>query len=618
MSRRRVKQPSERKATNWSANVGDHGHVVHASERADRGNAVVFRFRDPSRLGADKRVRITSDLTVRDASGQIRPHLVRGVMAEAESISHRLALGQRAGGDATEQQELGKLTLREGFDLVLDPLRGKYHVETAEWVTQVKAFADTVIRLQLLPPYWVDHKRRDYMELWRRLARSHKEKPEVSGPRHAEMMTAFVISSAKWLVAHEYLPDAYVKLESWRPDMKEVFDAIAPNNAPEAPTPRHSGTELSAIFGVLGDPRLVLYERLLPLIITDQREESLASARRSALNLHAGVATLYLTWTRQRRDKSVLPLSRTVRLSKEARGLLEEALSAGHLQPLEARYLTDGIDYPLFPFALDAVDGVSPPALCASSPNLLELDPRICLAIELGGELRVGQVIECTRRCLSLEATRLAPLGLFRVPGTKIKRGETIVLNARQRAAADHALCTYLSLFEASFDADTATSDYPLFPSGQLSRGVAMPPSLSRGTCKTRTGKTLTSDGALKQFRVLEAVVGVESEKGRGWYGIRRGITDMAPEHTSDPRELDALGGWTPGSLTRRDIYEDSENKKVRAALSAKRDAIRGRGAPQATPPSAVDTANLLALVEQLQPEQKQAMIQALLGDTGV
>ena len=69
-----------------------------------------------------------------------------------------------------------------------------------------------------------------------------------------------------------------------------------------------------------------------------------------------------------------------------------------------------------------------------------------------------------------------------------------------------------------------------------------MPPALSHGATKARTGKVLTAEAARKQFRVLEEVAGVSSRPGRGWYGIRRGITDVAPEHTSDERELDAAG----------------------------------------------------------------------------
>lgn len=95
-------------------------------------------------------------------------------------------------------------------------------------------------------------------------------------------------------------------------------------------------------------------------------------------------------------------------------------------------------------------------------------------------------------------------------------------------------LITYLSIFERSFDPTRPSTNYPLFPSGQLSRGTAWPPALSHGATKARTGKLLTAEAARKQFRVLEEVAGVSSRPGSGWYGIRRGITDVAPEHTSD------------------------------------------------------------------------------------
>lgn len=73
-------------------------------------------------------------------------------MDAAKAISHRLALGQPAlGASDAERDTTGKLTLRAGFDLVLDPLGGKYHVADAAHVCQVKAYARKVIAKRLLP-----------------------------------------------------------------------------------------------------------------------------------------------------------------------------------------------------------------------------------------------------------------------------------------------------------------------------------------------------------------------------------------------------------------------------------------------------------------------------------
>lgn len=613
MSRRRATKQDDRSKSTWSASVGEHGYVVHAAERADRGYAVVFRFSDPSRPGADKRVRVTTAFKVRDNSGQLRRHLISSVLAEAKALSHKLALGQSPTGDNNPpESDRGDLTLREGFDRVLDSSSGKYHVEN-EWVVQLKSFRELILKHNLFPRYWVEHKRTHFVECWRKLARMHKAKPEISGRRHAEMLTSFVVSTAKWLIANQHLPEiSYANLDGWRAEMREVFDAIVPEVGREGHTPRHDKDELSAIFGVLGDPRIVLYERLLPLVITDQREESLSAAHRSALTLGPNSATLDLQWVRQRRNGDRLPLRRRVELADEARVLLKDALEDGHLQHLESAYHADGLDYPLFPASLRPVRGAPPAPLCATSPNLLDIDPRISLAIELGGELRVGQVLKCTRRSLSLTPSQHAPYGLFRVPGRKNKRGATIVLNARQRAAVDHALCSYLSLFEGSFDPEDVKSDYYLFPSGSLSRRLALPPRLSRGEAKTRTGMPLGKDAALKQFRVLEEVVGVESAKGRGWYGIRRGVTDVAPDHTSDARELDEMGGWAPGSATRRGVYEKRENEQVRGSLAKKRDAIRGRDSSDEAPPSDAEIASLVDRLAGLPADRRREVLEIL------
>ena len=57
--------------------------------------------------------------------------------------------------------------------------------------------------------------------------------------------------------------------------------------------------------------------------------------------------------------------------------------------------------------------------------------------------------------------------------------------------------------------------------------------------------------------------------------------------------------------------YEEKESAKVRAAVAAKRDAIRGREKPkEAVTPADSDT--LLAALNTLPPEQRQALLARL------
>jgi hypothetical protein len=549
--------------------------------------------------------------------------LVTAVLAEAKKMSLRLSLGQNARDDAVEKPSAQKLTLQAGFELVFDPMRGKFHNPSARHVSNVKSLAAQVLSQRLFPTHWADFKPADFMECWRRLAHLHKSNGKVSGPRHAEMLTDAVISAGKWLVANEHLPaDTFLGSEGWRKELKSVFASIAKTPAKNRKPPRHTQDEIGRMFRAISDPRLVLFQRLRPLLITHQREEALANARRSALTLKGMRGTLELAWIRLSRSGPELQQSQSLELPESAVGLLTHAVKEGHLRQLEEAYVEHGIDYYIFPLSLKVIDSASPAPLTATKPNLLDLDPRLCLGLELGGELRLGQVQETTRSLLSLTPSEYAPHGAFEVIGNDIKRGEYVFFNKEQRAAVDHALATYLSLFEKSYREDDRATDYALFPSGKLSRGIALPPTASRGTARSRTGKVLTRDALLKQFRVLEKVCGIEVLKNRGWYGIRRGMTDIVPRFTTDVREQDAAGGWTPGSSTRRTVYQDGQDPLVRASLAQKREAIRGRAPAQAAEAAqaaaaainCVDDTGVLALFEKLGPDQRRALAMLLKG----
>ena len=102
----------------------------------------------------------------------------------------------------------------------------------------------------------------------------------------------------------------------------------------------------------------------------------------------------------------------------------------------------------------------------------------------------------------------------------------------------------------------------------------------STESARTRNGKQLTRDAALKMYREIERAAGVASLPGRAWYGLRRGTTDVAPSHTTDSRTLNRLGGWSPGSEMREAIYQDGESVEIGARAAAVRDRMRGRAEP--------------------------------------
>ena len=86
----------------------------------------------------------------------------------------------------------------------------------------------------------------------------------------------------------------------------------------------------------------------------------------------------------------------------------------------------------------------------------------------------------------------------------------------------------------------------------------------------------------LKEF---EAAVGVAHVHGRGFYGLRRVMTNIAEDYTGDSRELDRLTGHA-ASGTRSRIYQDRHKEEFREGAAEVRARMRadlraGRRAPK-------------------------------------
>lgn len=200
-------------------------------------------------------------------------------------------------------------------------------------------------------------------------------------------------------------------------------------------------------------------------------------------------------------------------------------------------------------------------------------DPRLRLAVALGADLRLGQVLRVMRGDVALARTAECPHGRVVVRGYRRAPGATVALTAAQRADVDDALAGYLREYEAAYtpthhevlgavvhagapplDGLTAgrrVTDYPLFPGGKLARGVARLWSERR---------VLARRTALKMFHHLERAAGVEPVTGRGWRGIRRLSTDLPPEDTSNARVLDGVCSTASASTDARvnDAGEDA------------------------------------------------------------
>lgn len=201
-----------------------------------------------------------------------------------------------------------------------------------------------------------------------------------------------------------------------------------------------------------------------------------------------------------------------------------------------------------------------------------DIDPRIALAVLLGAELRLGQVGRCTRTDFFPDRDELAPHGVLHVRSAGKKQGAKMALSAEQRGALDEAMTRgYLREYEPLF-AKKGLTDYYLFPAGRLHKVDGMH-RVARPVAR-QNQKFLRREAMLDLFHKLEEKVGVISEKGRGWYGLRRLASDLAADIEHDPRVLDVMQGWKDPT-TRVLIYQRRDDKKIALRAQEVREAMR-------------------------------------------
>lgn len=573
-----------REARSWTYSYGFPPHTVYARELPEKGGVIQVRWTNPDKPGRDKRARHHLDMRVRKApDAPVDQKLARLVVRAVIAANGRLVAGQqpfdvpvpeappeRTAAEATQET----LTITEGFELALHRLRGKFAAaDESERYRDVVKLRDILLKPGMLDPNlrWADVRHEHVVELWRKMAEVHKKQPKKYGPRRAEMVIDALFSVATWLRRRSRIAsNACVPVEGWRTEMKGEWERIT-GRPIVVKKPRHTADEARAIFAALWHPDRERYRALLAcakdgavrVLHTVTREHLLRDGHGQAISLRVRVA-------RKRRDGGE-PREHSIRVNFDARA---RAAVREMDSPESAS------NAPLFALPLDA----------------LVVDPRIELAVELGGELRLGQVLRSRRSQLDLTSTALAPYGTFTVHGRRNKRAGTQNLTAAERAAVDRCLAGYLAIAEAEYDPGDPATDYYLMPAGMLVYG--------RATVERARAGFLTRQFARREFHALERAAGVTPKRGRAWYGLRRVATDEAPRFVSDRRVLDQLGGWTPGSTTREDTYQDWENELLRADTAAAREAWRtgGKTAAGALP---VTSAGLLAAL----PEGLRAQI---------
>lgn len=221
------------------------------------------------------------------------------------------------------------------------------------------------------------------------------------------------------------------------------------------------------------------------------------------------------------------------------------------------------------------------------------VDPRLWLLLELGAELRAGQVERCRRSDLTLaesvDEDGHPDHGRLEVPGTGRKRGAVVLLTAGQRAAVDECLTKgYLRLLEAAYQA-REIADYSLFPGGQLaaSRKAGDPHAVVE---RHATAKPIMRSKMIELFHDAEDAADppVPRVKGRAFYGGRRGGVDAFKKRKGSREALQQYGAWSD-STTPDQIYADQEAEYARREARDIRALIRGE--VQEPPPAPATSA---------------------------
>ena len=191
-------------------------------------------------------------------------------------------------------------------------------------------------------------------------------------------------------------------------------------------------------------------------------------------------------------------------------------------------------------------------------------DPRFKLLFDLGAELRLGQLLACNRTHLNTERRGASCRMTLHIPRQGSKPGTDIELDDAQDERMRAILASgYLFKLESEYRM-AVRRNYPLFPGGKLRKGVVSPRKrLSRWNRRS----------ALDAFHELEKHVGITPVPGRGWYGVRRTLTDVAALHYDDDLLLQKIGANS--RETRDRIYRDRENRELLGRAREARNTVR-------------------------------------------
>lgn len=199
-----------------------------------------------------------------------------------------------------------------------------------------------------------------------------------------------------------------------------------------------------------------------------------------------------------------------------------------------------------------------------------EVDPRGRLLFVFGIGQRVEQVLELWRdETVEPDSSEEAEFGKIQIPETEKKLAGWMYLTKAQQAhlltALNHG---YLSTLEAAYQAGEI-KNYPIFPTGPLK---------DRRSQLAGARQPLNRTWALKQFRKIEALAGIEKVEGRGFRALRRSYADRAGVHDAAEWTKAREQGWEKPSTGR--IYQNRDDSGLLQESRKLRDAVLSSGSP--------------------------------------
>ena len=364
-----------RRGDRWTYSYGLKPYIVFAFERPDRANQVWIRWTDLSkpdlrRPGEHKRQVQALGLVVRDAAGRLDEALVRTAQLAVQQFQARLVTGaissappERTTEATLVPSEPDTLTLREGFALALDPVRGKYATTDTRHYDQIVKYEERLfggrpgLRPLINPDLpWRGLELRDIRVLWRAMADAYvRTEGKEFGVRAAEMMIDSILSIAAWLREESRIPpDAARSPEGWRRRLKEEWALRTGEQHTRPYRPRHTEEEFRRIFAALVDPRVDPRIRLAIELAAECRTGQVLRCTRRMLTLTDVDPADYEKLPAGSLGQVVIPGAgkkhgEIVVLTPEQRQAVDDAL-LGYLASFESAWLAKEIDdYWLFP-----------------------------------------------------------------------------------------------------------------------------------------------------------------------------------------------------------------------------------------------------------------------------